>query len=493
MRKLPILLTLVNLFMTQQLSAIARTPRVTIIAVIDHLGYHDFINSSSTFNGGLKFLHDKGISYTNVTVPLGLPSIAPSYATISTGALPHDHGIVDNSWLDQSYQLIHADDDQCQGAVFSSHPKPIGKSAHYLAVDTLADQLALSSSSRFTVYALARDSAPAILLAGRQGKPFWLDPQEKAFTTSRAFCTQLPPWLSSWNKQTHIETVLETSKPEILDGHQSDVLLIDLAYTCLSQHLSSEPSKNLVLWLGFNGAQSARRLQQLDTLLTKFIRAVYRKVNAQDALFVLTSGQAAPCQQEKLQNESFSLAQKMSTGELTDALNRFVYQRYGIAPCLIKKCTGVSVYLDQALLSSVDTIVKRALWEDLKKFLRTQAGIQDAWTLDELIKLPVESTNVRSYLKNQAYPGRSGDLIYLVRPYMLITHQDHVYQTPYAYDTHVPLILYQQGVLENKRVHQPTFIQQLAPTLASILDVPRPSAAGSILLPELYAPNPALP
>lgn len=478
-------------------------PRVTVICVIDNMGYHDFINITSQLKSGIKFIYDKGVSYTDVTVPLGSPGIAPGYATLATGALPRDHGIVDDSWIDEhSQKQVNADDDDQRSAlVFAPQATySFGKSARELKVDALSDQLALSilpEAKRYTSYAMSFKSAPAIFIAGKLGKPLWFDSEGEQFTSSRAFFNQLPPWLITWNHQNRSKMLKKDQAAGDLPTNQADALLVDLAYTCFSNHFHYEKS-SLVLWLGFNtldasGEQTSdllrERMHRLDLLLGKFIRALYHKVKAEEVLFVVTSSQGATPSPEFLQASGFTLAQRLHTSRLAQDIDTFIYQRYGI-PHVVKFCTGMSVYVDQTTLGKLELKKRQSVLEDVKKFLQMHEGIQDAWTFSDLYNLPMEATNVRSYLKNQLYRPRSGQLSYLVQPYTLVTTTLHEKcKTPYAYDTHVPLIMYQKGSIENKRIQTAVTLQQLPVTIAHILGAPRPSAATSELLPDIIKKN----
>jgi hypothetical protein len=74
------------------------------------------------------------------------------------------------------------------------------------------------------------------------------------------------------------------------------------------------------------------------------------------------------------------------------------------------------------------------------------------------------------------------------QPYCLITNYPKgcTHNTPYDYDTHVPLILYQSGSLEQKQILHRVWIPQLAITLAKLLGVQHPAASTFELLPGIF-------
>jgi len=92
-----------------------------------------------------------------------------------------------------------------------------------------------------------------------------------------------------------------------------------------------------------------------------------------------------------------------------------------------------------------------------------------------------------NFYKQQLYAGRTGDLICLTQPYCLLTSYPRgtSHSSPYDYDSHVPLVLYQKGRFEKKKINSKVWIPQLPVTLAHILNCERPSASTYKLLPGI--------
>ena len=92
-----------------------------------------------------------------------------------------------------------------------------------------------------------------------------------------------------------------------------------------------------------------------------------------------------------------------------------------------------------------------------------------------------------SYLPRQIFKGRSGKIIVSLNPYTSIDthHKGSSHATQYANNTHVPLIFYQKDRFENQKIIKNVCMPQVAVTLATLLEVPRPSAATGSLLPGI--------
>jgi hypothetical protein len=76
------------------------------------------------------------------------------------------------------------------------------------------------------------------------------------------------------------------------------------------------------------------------------------------------------------------------------------------------------------------------------------------------------------------YPGRSGDVTFLLKPYAIFMEGDSgtTHGEPYAYDNQIPLILYGKNVkpgLYRSRIHA----SDVAPTAAMLMEMGAPASA----------------
>ncbi len=87
--------------------------------------------------------------------------------------------------------------------------------------------------------------------------------------------------------------------------------------------------------------------------------------------------------------------------------------------------------------------------------------------------------------------GEKGQLIIQTEPYCFLTEYSSgaTHETPYNYDTHVPLIFYQSGSIERAQIYDRVTSLQCAPTIAHILGIPKPSACTAPLLPAIAPTN----
>ena len=81
---------------------------------------------------------------------------------------------------------------------------------------------------------------------------------------------------------------------------------------------------------------------------------------------------------------------------------------------------------------------------------------------------------------------RSGDVEVLLEPYWMSGERGTTHGTPYSYDTHIPLVLMGPGIRAG-RYDGTVVLNDLAPTLASLLGVEAPSGASGRALAEALA------
>lgn len=103
----------------------------------------------------------------------------------------------------------------------------------------------------------------------------------------------------------------------------------------------------------------------------------------------------------------------------------------------------------------------------------------------ELALTPLNQAVLNNYNRT-----RSGDIYVVFEPHYFINDFDGLrvastHGSPWAYDTHVPLILVGPGI-SPQRIHRKVHTVDLAPTLSALLKIRPPSGSqGSLLLEVL--------
>jgi hypothetical protein len=82
---------------------------------------------------------------------------------------------------------------------------------------------------------------------------------------------------------------------------------------------------------------------------------------------------------------------------------------------------------------------------------------------------------------------RSGDLEIVLEPYWMRVASGTTHGTPYAYDTHVPLVFMGPGIRPG-RYDATVALNDLAPTVATLLAIETPSGSQGRVLNEILLP-----
>jgi len=87
-------------------------------------------------------------------------------------------------------------------------------------------------------------------------------------------------------------------------------------------------------------------------------------------------------------------------------------------------------------------------------------------------------------VRNGFHYQRASDLFIVAEPYWLFEASGTSHGTPYNYDSHVPVIFFGAGIKPG-RYDNRIAVNDIAPTLATMLDVETPSGAGGRVLNEM--------
>jgi hypothetical protein len=79
---------------------------------------------------------------------------------------------------------------------------------------------------------------------------------------------------------------------------------------------------------------------------------------------------------------------------------------------------------------------------------------------------------------------RTGDILIVQEPYFLFGTSGTSHSTPWGYDTHLPVIFYGTGVKAGNYARD-IAVNDVAPTLASLIGIEPPSGSSGQVLPEI--------
>ncbi|MBX9830650.1 alkaline phosphatase family protein [Candidatus Babeliales bacterium] len=419
------------------------------------------------------------------------------------------------------------------------------RSSSHIMVDAFADQFVLSSpqEKRNIAISLSIKSKAAMATANRMGKAIWFDDKTGRFTSSKHYYNKLPNWLEEFNEQkapTKLENVrwetlyprtsaaydfphidnydyaaldfpLISEKPIPIDRDNecpydlynktphSNQLLFDLAKKCIDSTIAPNAPNDMVMWLclssldllghyyGPDSLEAIDMVYHLDQQIKEFMLYAQYKMGKSNVLFALTGDHGIQPIQELSYKKGITQAQRVMVQPLIEKMNEFIEEKYDLKNA-VQTFESTYFVMNKQQMATKNTEEQAAILTDLKDMLLQEASIKRVWTRDELHKATFRTQDVESYYKNHLYDSRLGELIIMPQPYCLLTRYPKgcSHNTPYDYDTHVPLIVYQHGRFAPKTITQKVLIPQLPTTLSYLLGVVQPSAGTFPVLPGIF-------
>ncbi|MBD3273422.1 hypothetical protein GF385_03685 [Candidatus Dependentiae bacterium] len=272
-------------------------------------------------------------------------------------------------------------------------------------------------------------------------------------------------------------------KKESFDGFLkspfANKYLLDLAKACIKKNLKKQD--NMLLWVSLSpldklghvyGPQSIEvidMIYHLDKQIGHFYNYLKNKFGEQNILFVLTADHGV----ENLVEVSKKKGKKgyrIQADELIQEMNRHVKNKYNVEDLVVMFKTS-QFYFDKNKFNLFSAKNKLKIIKDLKEIILSNKGVKKVWSYDELSNLKCKFNSSENFYKRQMYPKRSGDLICMPKKYCMFTTYTYGagHRSAYGYNTNVPLIIYQKGKFENKKIDKKVWIPQLPVTIAKML------------------------
>ena len=209
-----IILMVAVIFMNGSVIA-ADKPKLILQITVDQLRgdlptrYYDRLGE-----GGLKYLLDKGVVYTNAHHAHANTETIVGHATLATGAHPSEHGMVGNVWFDRStgattyniedsnYSLLTEGADVDASTEIDPTQKAAssdGRSPASILTSTFSDELSSLTGGKAKVFGISIKDRGAVSMGGHSGKAFWFSKASNEFVTSNYYYKEYPQWVIDWN------------------------------------------------------------------------------------------------------------------------------------------------------------------------------------------------------------------------------------------------------------------------------------------------------
>lgn len=526
---------------------VTSAPRLLVILVIDQMRADYIDKYGHQWTRGLRRLADEGAWFRTAAYPYMNTVTCPGHATIATGALPYNHGVILNEWWDrEAGRAVPCTQDP--GFPYISYARPLrgGASPRFLRLPTLADELRSQSPVRPRVASLAMKDRSAIMLGGRRPDVIaWYNMTAGGLLTSSFYGSSPVPFVQeytsrhpvdadsgrSWTRAMPADRYLfdddvageippapwTPSFPHVLlDFHDGqprlayelwretpfeDAYLIGLVRTTIDAlRLGSGPGTDL-LAVGFSALDHIGHdfgpwshevqdaLFRLDGFVGELLDALDRAAGRDGYVLGFTSDHGiTPIPEVAARSgiESGYISPADVEAKAQGALAAALGPGKHVA-----KVTHTNVYFAPGVSAKL---------KEHPSALRS--AIEGIATLPGILRVVDGATlggstaSASPLLRAAALsydPTRSGDLILLPRPYWVIKGNDiTTHGTANAADARIPLIFFGRGIKRGE-YFQPASPADIAPTLALLAGVTMSSPDGRILHEALAAPHESSP
>jgi hypothetical protein len=225
-----------------------------------------------------------------------------------------------------------------------------------------------------------------------------------------------------------------------------------------------------------------------DRMLGEFVDFINEKLEGHPWLFVLTADHGvAPIPERTArlkiaaQRDPLVLDSKKGPGSTHQMLEAHLRQKLDlkeVSPSLVLAVLESQIYLrdDHPALKGAAFLEAQRLTRD---WLLAQPRVAAAITREQILSGGLNGP-LETALRRSFHPRRSGDVLFCLEPYDIEGDVAATHGSPWDYDTHVPLLVLEQGIAPpNRRVPTGRLNRRvspacIAPTLAQLLRVPPP-------------------
>ncbi len=499
--------------------------RLVLLIAVDQFRYDYLTRFKSEYSGGLHRLLTEGAVFTNAFLDHYPTVTAVGHSTMMSGATPSVSGIIGNDWYDRGlgHSVTSVDDPDTTMLGGAGGP---GASPHRMLVDTVGDEVkgtsraAPGSPEAPKVFGLSLKDRAAVLPAGHSADAaFWLDTRTGTFVTSSYYRPDLPAWATAFNAGKPADafagkvwTYLDPSSgaghtlpplgtalyPAIYASPFGNELLASFAATAVEAERLGQRGVTDVLTVSFSSNDAVGHTYgpdspevrdiavRTDRVIGQFLARVDALVGADHTLVILTADHGVAPLPEVLKARRLP-GGRYNADDLFPAIEAALTARYGAADARwIVYTAGTSPYLNYALVAE-----KKLDIVEVRKVAAAAAAacphVARVYTRDQILAGQVPPDIIGRRIARSENLSRSGDLEIVLEPYWMRASSGTTHGTPYAYDAHIPLVFMGPGIRAG-HYDETVALNDLAPTVATMIGVETPGGSQGRVLHEMFAP-----
>jgi predicted AlkP superfamily pyrophosphatase or phosphodiesterase len=520
-------------------------PRLVIGIVVEQLKYDQLEKFRDRLGeNGIKRLINEGTYFKNASFEYMLTQSAPGHATISTGAEPSFHGITSDNWyVPLKNELIYCTKDIQVNPVGGSFESGLHSPVN-LQASTFSDELEMATKNRAKVFGIGMKESSAILSAGHAADgAYWFDNTTGTWMSSTYFIESLPVWIKDFNAMSFSGTYINSEwnmlrplneyndcqtdsnqfeagfngvnyfpydlkkiRAKGFNNSKTDYSLLretpygnsfttDFAIRLIEKEqlgkdevtdylsICYSATDNIGHRFGPSSAEMGDAILRLDDDIKELLAYLNDSIGKRNVLIYFTSAHGVseiPVVLEKNRIPAGYFKQNQALQLLRSYLNAV----YGEGDW-VKGYSERQVFLNRTLIEDARLSLEE-VQKKVARFLVQFTGVAAAYPYYAFEANDFGNGNLKRIINN-FNPQRSGDVIVTLNPGWVEKEGDYVtnHNSPYEYDSHVPLIWY--GWTVNRlTVTRKVNMTDIAATLSSLCKIPYPNACTGEPMFELF-------
>lgn len=491
-------------------------PRLVVGIMIDQLR-SDYLNAFMPLygDGGFKRLLDNGKVCSNVQYQHTPVDRASAVASVATGTVPYNHGIIAEEWMSRNelHPNFCVDDNQYRGVSTYDNSSP-----KHLLVSTIGDELKYATKGKAKVFSVAPYREAAIIAAGHAADwAMWID-NESGHWAGTTYYGTAPSWLRYLDANgvaDKVQTMVWKSESEYFGSYNYYLTASQKPFAHkfsgngryklfkTSALVNEEVSKavNYCLDSGNAGLDEVTdyisvcyyagnfqsvdnrgatlelqdTYKRLDAEIEKLLKKIDTTVGLDKTLIYLTSTgydetePAAERSQYRIPTGDFKI------NRCATLLNMYLCAMYGNGQ-YVESYFGNQFYINHKILEQKQLKLAEVL-EHCEDFLFQFSGVRDVFTAQRITQ--GAWTPGISSIRNGFNPKCSGDIIVQVSPGWNLVNEDRGTSKAQR-DSFIefPLIFFGYTI-QPEKVSTPLTVDCIAPTVAHHIRIRAPNACST--------------
>jgi predicted AlkP superfamily pyrophosphatase or phosphodiesterase len=492
-------------------------PKLVVLIVADQFRADYLTRFASEYNAGLKRMLDTGAVFTNAHQDHFPTVTAVGHSVTMSGAIPAVSGIISNEWYDRvSASLVTSVSDSSEKLLGAEGSD--GASPRRLLVSTVGDELKMSGKAPAKVVGISMKDRAAILPSGHMADgAYWFDHNSGRFVSSTYYFKSLPGWVEAFNAKKvadsyagKVWSLTGTGKPlsllasdpgrTLYDGIYNSAFGNDLLETFAEAAIDGEKlgqnGGTDILTMSFSSNDAVGHAKgpdspeahdiclRTDKAIGAFLEAVDKKVGLANTLVIFTADHGVSPVPEVNQQRNMPGGRLGKT--LSQALDKALADKYGQGRWVLASM-GEFIYLDRALIESRKLKLDE-VQDTAAKALLAVPHVDRVFTSEDLRHGRYNQDPIALRVAKGFNERRGGDLYLVFESYWLDGSgtSGTTHGMPFNYDSRVPIVFMGPGVKAG-RYHSLVAVYNIAPTLATMLEIQPPSGAFGRVLDEMFA------